>query len=385
MSTKINVLSPFYKKVGNVDLDFATLSLYIYEGVFTTDKAGSLRYTLVKRPVNGNNYVVFEIADLVKDYLTTSFDGEYTSQTVWVEADVVLTLTDETTESDNSDYIAYAGYGYFEEGINPELNQGLLISNSVIYRRFDYNVRVPLNSDVANSIDFYLNGVLKRSQAVSSSTNTAAQIVYLAVSGSGSEAGNDDLENYQARVEGNGGTFENSPCLQYFLSLVDIGLVDELRVTTDDGVEVVRIESICEPKYTPYKVTFLNKFGALQDMWFFKKSVESITTNQEMYKRSTMDLENFTYSTSAHQMKTFNKNGKETITMNTGYIDDSFNDVIRQLLLSEQVWMTKEDDQTVLPLNVVTNSLTYKTGVNDKLVDYTIDFEYAYDKINNIR
>ena len=72
--------------------------------------------------------------------------------------------------------------------------------------------------------------------------------------------------------------------------------------------------------------------------------------------------------------------------MNTGYISEEYNEVIRQLLLSEQVWMTKlTDEELVLPLNVVSNSLTYKTSVNDKLVDYTLDFEYAYDKINNIR
>ena len=143
MSTKINVLSPFYKKVSNANLSYATLSLYVYTGVLTTDKPASAQYTIVKYPVASNTYVVFEISEFVKDYLETSFDGTYASHTVWVEADVVLTLTSGTA-NDNSDYIAYAGYGYFEEGINPELNQGLLISNSVIYRRVDYNVRIQL-------------------------------------------------------------------------------------------------------------------------------------------------------------------------------------------------------------------------------------------------
>jgi hypothetical protein len=380
MSTKINVRSPFYKKVGNVDLDYATLSLFIYDGVFTTDKPASAQYTLVKRPVNGNNYVVFEIAELVRDYLDTSFDGTYTSQTVWVEADVVLTLTDESVEDDNSDYIAYAGYGYFEDGINPELSRGLLISNKTIYRLDDENIRVPVDTFGTNSVTYFYDGQVKRSKTISTSTNTNAQIEYVSVSGS------DDSDNFQERVLADGGTFEFTACLKEFLDTLDIGLVDELWVATDSGVEIVKIISVCEPKYTPYKVTFLNKFGALQDMYFFKKSVESISTNQETYKRSTMDLANLSYSVSSHQASTFNKNGKEKITMNTGFISEDYNEVIRQLLLSEQVWVTKLTDQElVLPLNVVSNSLTYKTNVNDKLIDYTLEFSYAYDKINNIR
>ena len=379
MATKINVRSPFYKKVSNANLSYATLSLFVYEGVFTTDKPASAQYTLVKYPKGTDTYVVFELSEFIKDYLDTSFDGTYTSQTVWVEADVVLTLTSGTA-NDNSDYIAYDGYGYFEDGVNPQLAEGLLISNRTIYRLDDENIRVPVDTDLTNSVTYWYNGDVKRSQAITSSTNTNAQIDYVSVSG------NDDSDNFEERVLADGGTFEFTACLKEFLDTLDIGLVDELWVATDSGVDIVKIISICEPKYTPYKVTFINKFGALQDMYFFKKSVESISTTQETYKRSTMDLVSLSYSTSTHQAATFNKNGNERITMNTGFVSEDYNEVIRQLLLSEQVWMTKlTDEELVLPLNVVSNSLTYKTNVNDKLIEYTLDFEYAYDKINNIR
>jgi hypothetical protein len=39
----------------------------------------------------------------------------------------------------------------------------------------------------------------------------------------------------------------------------------------------------------------------------------------------------------------------------------------------------------VRPLVPKTKSVTYKTSVNDKLIDYTIDFDIANNKINNIR
>jgi len=302
MSTKINVRSPFYRKYSNANLSYATLSLYIYEGVFSTDKPALPQYTLVKYPKGTDTYVVFELSEFIKDYLYTSFDGTYTSQTVWVELDTVLTLTSGTS-SNNNDYIAYNGYGYFEDGVNPELAEGLLMSNRTIYRLDDENIRVPVDTDITNSVTYFYNGEIKRSQAITSSTNTNAQIDYVSVSG------NDNSDNFKERVLAAGGTLEETACLKAFLDTLDIGLVDELWVATDSGVDIVKIISVCEPKYTPYKVTFINKFGALQDMYFFKKSVESISTTQETYKRSTMDLVSLSYSTSSHQVATFNKNG----------------------------------------------------------------------------
>ena len=79
--------------------------------------------------------------------------------------------------------------------------------------------------------------------------------------------------------------------------------------------------------------------------------------------------------------------GTDSITMNTGYISEDYNQVIEQLMLSEQVWatfITSEEDQ-VRPLVPKTKSFTHKTQLNDKLIDYTIEFDIANNKINNIR
>jgi hypothetical protein len=51
-------------------------------------------------------------------------------------------------------------------------------------------------------------------------------------------------------------------------------------------------------------------------------------------------------------------------------------------MLSESVYVYK--DSLKLPVNVSDSSIEYKTHVNDKLVNYTIEFDYAYDKINNL-
>ena len=74
---------------------------------------------------------------------------------------------------------------------------------------------------------------------------------------------------------------------------------------------------------------------------------------------------------------------RESITMNTGYVNDSYNQIIEELLISPVCWIEK-DNQT-LPVIPQNKRVTFKTSLNDKLSNYTIDFKYAYDRINTIR
>jgi len=384
MATKINVRSPFYIQPTNSSLASATMQLYIYTGVFTTDK-GSAKYTITKNEIDSNNYVVFEISELVRDYLDIEFDGEYDSQTVWVESDITMYNAVDgggsSVGTSNTNYIAFDGYGYFHEGTNPELSRGLLLSNNTIFRLNYDNVRIPVFTEDTNSVTFLYKGEEKRTQTVSSSTNTNGQIDYITVSGL------DDNDTYRERVVNDGGTLEDSDCLDLFLRRYNIGEVDEVIIDTDAGVEVVKINTIYECKYEPYKVTFVNKYGALQDLWFFKKSVESTNVTSEQFKASIFDQSTLSYKTYKHQQQSFLAQGKDKITMNTGYVNDDHNAVLEELLISEQVWYTEitETEERVIPVIPLTKSITYKTSVNDKLANYTVDFEHAFDKINNIR
>ena len=57
-------------------------------------------------------------------------------------------------------------------------------------------------------------------------------------------------------------------------------------------------------------------------------------------------------------------------------------------MLSEYVWLRKKNYAETLktiPVKIVTSSFTKKTKLNDKLIEYTIQFEQANDYINNVR
>ena len=168
------------------------------------------------------------------------------------------------------------------------------------------------------------------------------------------------------------------------------GYVDiyQPSVTQSYGIktDVINVETLQECKYEPKKVTFINKFGALQDMYFFKKSKENLSIKKESYK-SNIALNYGGYNSTTHVNRDFNVIGNESISLSSGYLSEDYNEVFKQLMLSEKVWVTNiiESGEQVLPINVKTSSIAYKTSVNDKLVDYTIEFDKSFDTINNIR
>jgi|SaaInl85LU_5_DNA_1037374.scaffolds.fasta_scaffold10299_2 hypothetical protein len=148
------------------------------------------------------------------------------------------------------------------------------------------------------------------------------------------------------------------------------------------GNHTIKVNRICEPKYSPIKITFVNKFGVLQDLWFFKKMVQSINVQKDSFKRNILTSSG-QYSVFKHSQTVLNTTANELFTSNTGFVSESMNETFKQLMLSERVWATIEG--IVYPIAVTNSQLQYKTSLNDKLINYTIEFEYAYDAINTIR
>jgi len=131
-----------------------------------------------------------------------------------------------------------------------------------------------------------------------------------------------------------------------------------------------------------------------QDLWFFLKETKTLGRKNEGFKSNTLTYPNTnnpaTYSISDAPNKVFNTTAKQTFTLSSGYYPEQANQFFEQLLLSEYVWLerprkTNPSINEVIPVKVKTSSMAFKTSVNDKLIEYTIDFEEAFDYINNIR
>ena len=369
--SKINARSPYYINISATNLTQVDLELYVYTGTQTTNRSNLFQLTSFAITEN----VTFEIGEIVRDYIVQTFNGDYESLNVWVDYrtnSYILGVAQGFTSY--TQLVGFDGYGYYEDGANPQNDSGLLQTNTKILKLDDAPATIPVDTSNATQVTYEKNGELVYTFAVSSSVYSDRQIKYVTNAVNGAD-------EYENRVIQDGGTFEGSICLQEFIDDFTLFDFDTIYVDTTDGVIKLTVENICEIKYQPYKVTFVNKYGALQDIWFFKRSNEKLSTKKEDFKRNI--IVNGTYDTSRHQQKILTKNGSETLILNTGFYPEEYNEVFKQMQLSEDCWI--EINNKTLPLNVSSSNLDYKTHVNDKLIDYTIEVDFAFDTINNIR
>ena len=325
--------------------DNIVLDIYIYTGLSTGYTSTDKRYTLSKSLITGETKINFEIAELVRDYINIEFNNDYSSYCVWVRTDAIIRDENDTEFSYGSPAsntsLAFDGYGYFEEGINPELDRHALISTSTLY----------IPEDTAGKLPIFAEGV-----------------------------GKVTIDSSDTQITDNGNTNQKIQYITIPANSSSIKVYD-----TDDTtlLKTIRVNNVCEPKFTPYKVTFVNKFGAFQDLYFFKKTTESFSVTDETYKRNIFENNNTTYDTYRGQRERYNTNAKSSITLNTGFVNDDFNSAIEELFLSEKVWI-RWNNQT-LPIIPKSKDLELKSSLNNKLSNYTIDFEFAFNKINNVR
>ena len=371
--TKINSRSPYYihDTVSNLTTD--RIDIYIYTGTQTASRPTTATYSLTSNAIDDK--VTFEISELIKDYFENDFDGDYASDFYWVDYEIFRSVSGGAEVSQGIVQLrAFYGYGYYEEGVNPQNDSGLLQTNTKIVKLDDAPAVIPVDTSNTSQVTYELNGEQVYTKAISSSTSSTQQIEYVT-------NGVNGADEYEDRVLQDGGTFEDSLCLQEFIDDFTLFDFDTIYVDTSDGVIKLTVENVEECKYQPYKITFINKFGVFQDLWFFLLSKERLSTKKEEYKRN-IAIDG-SYTVSKHQNKVLTKNGKEKVTLNTGYYPEEYNNVFKEMQLSEDCWI--EVDGQTLPINIADSGFEYKTHLNDKLINYTVEIDYAYDTINNIR
>jgi len=159
--------------------------------------------------------------------------------------------------------------------------------------------------------------------------------------------------------------------------------VNVSEATTDTYIEIVfngvttTLLITDECRYTPIDIFFQNKEGALQTLTFFKAKSDSLTTTSEEF-----ETDRGQPLAGNHQYVTYNVQGKSSFKVNSGFVAEAMNETFKQLLLSERVWMYS--DEIFTPLKVSSKSLEYKTRQKDRLINYEIGFDYAFNEINSI-
>lgn len=386
MSTIINTRSPYYLKMSRSGAVSVKVNLRIYSGL-QASLPGTDTYSLIKNTVSGGgtDYAIFEISELIRDYIYTDYYTEAVDA-VWVRVERTFydgpNATGSTLSGGGSSYyLAIDGYGYFEEGVNPResidpndesYTPMFLQDNLTVYFVPGEQITLPFFSEAEPLVDFTFSG------------------------GSGIEwqALDDYWETYDGLWNASLDDVQITDSTDSLEKIQYIGLYPTTSIATGDTAvitsttgnaqtQTVTFKALCAGKYPDVKIVFYNKYGAIQELWAHKKSVKSLNTTSETYNRNIMNYDSLDYSVFKHATSRFDVNGRESIVVNTDFMDESINDPVKQLMLSDQVWLDIGND--TFPVVIKTSSLTEKTGVNDKMVQYTFEFEYAYDKIQNVR
>lgn len=303
---------------------------------------GTLRYTLIKNLptiLTGTQTINFDIAELARDYIEITYQTDYVPQTVSISTLIksYTLINGGGTPIDSASYTdkGFEAYGVFTEGVNPEVPFG----------RTKPTYLIPINE-----------------------TTSPDTFTILAPN------------NQTGKL----------PSITSLSGLVATSFsASATSVTNVDGV-VCNIKRIDCTKYGEgNRIIYINKYGAQQDLWFFLKETRNLARTNEGYKSNTITYPSggATYSVQDAPNKVFNTQAKQTHTFSSGYYPEFANEQFEELLLSEFIWWStfKKGSGIVIPLKVKTSSMAFKTSVNDRLIEYTIEFEEAFDYINNIR
>jgi len=319
------------------------------------------------------------------------------------------TTTDETLIGSA---ISFNGYGYFEDGVNPQLSSDVLISNTNIFHNCPKSVST--ETVTADSTLYKADNAILKADNLSSSAASSAEFGLYIPLLTGAEGAtevtylNSSGSTISTETVGSGSithlTVDNSTyTADGSVLTADMTYIMEAssEITTDVevpfGTRTIRIlladgsyktlyvKCIDCSKYEPYKVSFVNKFGVVQDIWFDKKRTDNLDVSKDSYKRNILNISaaGVTYSTNTASMFPHNIIGNKNLIMNTGFVTEDYNEVIQQLMLTESAWI--HEDGLVTPIVPKTRSFKYKTTTDEKLINFTVEFDYAFETINNIR
>jgi hypothetical protein len=173
-------------------------------------------------------------------------------------------------------------------------------------------------------------------------------------------------------------------------SLTNNALTDVLRVYTSyyssgnsleilDTSDVVIWSATFIPnqncKYTPVLCDFVNKYGCWQRTYFYAASNDTLTVESQEYN---LMQTNTDYNTIQGQRQVFNNNGKKSIKVNTDWVTEDYKELLRQIMLSEKIIIND------YPAKLNSKSTELFKNINTKMINYSLEFEYAFDVINSV-
>jgi hypothetical protein len=366
----IFVRSPYFIEVDEASQLESKVELFIWHK-YETEPA-TATYTLSKKAASATQTKnIYNISNYVKEFIDITNPISISSPTEeensnWCYVKVKrykATTAGSYTLLDTTTYVAANGYTNYLDGYNALIDDTFIPMNvlqqSKVYKYYESGL------DDYPYLTFFIDSI--------------------------------DVDDYYSVKYS---TLETTPVVSEILLV--IGSIDEqwlysIPIRPDDNdfidgckIEIIKNETViatyifkpeCETKYNPIRVNYINKLGAWDFITFFKARTENWEVKNKEYQLLPDDVN---YNPIRGESKAFNYEAKQSIKVNTGWLDESYNELIKDLMVSETIILYDYKTETQKPVKLKTMSTDLKTSLQDKMINYQIDFEYNYNKINNV-
>lgn len=347
----INARSPYFISINEAGQIGSKLELFIWVGMGSMP--GSPTYTFTK-PVASSSQIenTYNISSFISEYLNAIKPSDSTTQ-LWVN--VTVKRYKETSVGvfsllDTVNHIAVNGYTNYSGGYNqtPSNSEMLVMANPDIELLYldgtNYDINVYSNLTSGNSISFVYTDLSGGSVFTDTFSTVVRTVLKIPITITGYANG-------------------NYLYVKYYVS----GVLTETKRFL--------VKPICEPKYTTVSCNFINRYGGWQRLNFFKAQINSISTKGTKYNVAQASIN---YNVSVGKTKVINKNGNKLVTLNTGFVDENYSELIQDLMLSDTILLDGK------PALVKSEAIELKSSLNNKNINYEVLFEYSFDLINDV-
>jgi hypothetical protein len=339
--------------------------LYYWTGSLTN--TGPADYTMQKYPnvsLSGifdlNRIINSTLVDLAQVntsnvmYYNVDFYHQYLSGSGYVTGSHVRTDT----------YKALDGYGLFQEPIGQPISSKtphwpLMTDGPATQSAFITNEGVT---------GVYVGTANSGSQPNQLKYTSATQTAFIALSGSVSSS--QQIQTYPIGPAESGFPLSGS-----YTSYQ----IQAQNNTTDLG-QPITFNIVCEQKYPNVRIKWKNRFGQFDWFNFNMVNRQSFNTERRTYEPQLGSWQAATLSYQNYDSSVLNyiADSKQSISVNTDWVDEAYNEIFKQLLVSDEVyWIYNEATGDLRPITISTSSITFKTGVVDKVIQYAFDFNFG--------
>lgn len=360
--------------------------LYYWEGA--PNQSGSAGdYTLTKYP-NTSLVGMFDVSRIINSTLTNlAFDDTsnvkyYKCNFYWEYTDTANTIISSSKVASGT-YKALDGYAVFQEPINqqivsksaywPIMSDGP-VTQSFLTDTLGWMSVYTGNVGTTQPTKLVYSGSLGNANyAVATSLSSSGQIVYFPIG-----TGCDD--------------FPLSANSEWFS-------VQAFNGNTPLGASI-RFDNTCQQKYPNIRIKWKNRYGQFDYLNFFLVNRQGFSSTKRTYQPQLGSWQGSSLSYNDYDSSTLNyiSDSKQTLSVNTPYISEDYNEIWKQLMVSDEIyWIYGEDSvgegfnngfangfaasvtttEVVRPITIRTDSIIFKTGVNDKLIQYQFDFDWG--------